>query len=199
MQKVIFDITYFHYLISDAIVPFIINEQVFFKNAAKVKRDGIEVGIKTHPFEETEMTVNYTYTNFKYDSYKTVNYTPSGSNEVNYSGNYEPSVPQQIVNFIFNYEFELSDDISGLLQWDCDYISKLYVDDANSETSPAYFYGNMMGGITYQNELLSAVIYAGVYNIFDKKYIGYVNINDYLKDIMNPESREVFIQVLISK
>ncbi len=186
MKKVTFDVTYFHYIISDAIVPFIINERVFFKNAAKVKRDGIEIGVKTKPFDETELLVNYTYTNFKYDSYKTVNYTPSGSEEINYSGNFEPSVPQQIVNFIFNYEFEINDDLSGLLQWDCDYITKLFVNDANSETSPAYFYGNIMGGITYQSELFGAVFYAGVYNIFDKKYVGFVNINDYLGRYYEP-------------
>jgi len=112
MKKMVFDITYFHYLITDEIVPFVINEQIFFKNAAKTRRDGIEVGLKTHPLEGTELTVNYTYTDFKYTSYKTVNPTPTGNVTVNYSGNYEPSVPKQIVNFIFNYDFELSEDIS---------------------------------------------------------------------------------------
>ncbi len=179
MKKVVFDITYFHYLLSDEIVPFVINEQTYFKNAAKTRRDGIEIGVTTHPFEETEMTVNYTYTNFKYTSYKTVNPTPSGNVTVNYSGNFEPSVPQQIVNFIFNYEFDINEDLSGLLQWDCDYISKLFVNDANSEDAPAYFYGNIMGGITYQGELFSAVLYASVNNIFDKKYVGFVNTNDF--------------------
>jgi len=180
MKKMVFDITYFHYLITDEIVPFVINEQIFFKNAAKTRRDGIEVGLKTHPLEGTELTVNYTYTDFKYTSYKTVNPTPTGNVTVNYSGNYEPSVPKQIVNFIFNYDFELSEDISGLLQWDCDYIDKLYVNDANSETAPAYFYGNIMGGVTFQSELFSAVLYAGIYNIFDKRYVGFVNTNDFL-------------------
>ena len=179
MRKIIFDITFFHYVIEDGIVPYTINQNVFFNNAAKTKRTGIEIGIKTHPFEETELLVNYTYTNFKYDSYVTVNHTPTGDITVDYSGNFEASVPKQIVNFIFNYEYEISEDISGLLQWDCDYIDKIYVDDANSETASAYFYGNIMTGITYQSELFSTVFYAGVYNIFDKKYVGFVNINDF--------------------
>jgi len=106
--------------------------------------------------------------------------------EVDYTGNYEPSVPQQIVNLIFNYEFKINDDLSGLLQWDCDYISKLYVNDANSETAPAYFYGNIMAGLTFQGELFGAVLYAGVNNIFDKRYIGFVNTNDYLGRYYEP-------------
>ena len=179
MKKIIFDITGFYYKISDEIVPFIINQKTYFRNAAKTNRFGIEMGIKTEPFEETEMVINYTYTNFKYDQFLTTNYTPSGEVSEDYSGNYEPSVPKHIGNFIFNYEFEISDDISGLLQWDCDYIAKLYVDDANSAYAPAYFYGNIMLGATYSTELLGIVFYAGLNNIFDKRYVGFVNINDY--------------------
>jgi iron complex outermembrane receptor protein len=96
-----------------------------------------------------------------------------------YSGNYEPSVPRHIVNFIFNYDFEITDDLSGLLQWDCDYIAKLYVDDANSAFAPDYFYGNIMLGAAYNTELLGVVFYAGLNNIFDRRYVGFVNINDY--------------------
>jgi len=179
MRKVTFDITYFYYRLTDEIVPFIFNEKTYFRNAARTNRMGIEIGIKTHPFEETEMLVNYTYTHFKYDEFNALNYTPSGVNHEDYSGNFEPSVPQQIVNFIFNYEFRLSDEISGLAQWDCDYIAKLYVNDANSETAPDFFYGNIMLGISYSTEFLGAVFYCGIYNIFDKRYIGFVNINDY--------------------
>jgi iron complex outermembrane receptor protein len=180
MKKVIFDVTGFYYNIADEIVPFIINEKTYFRNAAKTNRLGVEIGIKTEPFEETEMVVNYTFTHFKYDRFNTIEYFPNHEPvEADYSNNYEPSVPVHIVNFIFNYEFELTDNISGLLQWDCDYIGKLYVDDANSATAPAYFYGNIMLGATYSSELMGIVFYAGVNNIFDKRYVGFVNINDY--------------------
>ncbi|HSD62171.1 MAG TPA: TonB-dependent receptor, partial [Ignavibacteriaceae bacterium] len=96
MQRVVFDITYFHYLIAEEIVPYVINEQIYFKNAAKTRRDGLEIGLQTKPFDDTEVTVNYTITNFKYTSYKTVNPTTTGDTAVNYSGNFEPSVPEQI-------------------------------------------------------------------------------------------------------
>lgn len=181
MRKITFDITGFYYKISDEIVPYIINEKTYFRNAAQTNRIGVETGIKTHPFDETELLVNYTYTSFKYDEFNAVEYNPSGTVEKDYSGNYEPSVPQHIVNFIFNYEFELAEELSGLLQWDCDYISSLYVDDANSETSSEFFYGNVMFGITYGTERIGVVLYGGIYNIFDRRYVGFVNINDYYR------------------
>ena len=179
MKKIIFDITGFYYKITDAIVPFIIDQKTYFRNAAKTNRLGVEVGIKTEPFEETEMVINYTYTSFKYDKFLTTNYPPSGEVKEDYTGNYEPSVPRHIVNFIINYEFEITDDLSGLLLWDCDYIAKLYVDDANSAYAPDYFYGNIMIGGAYNTELLGVVFYAGLNNIFDRRYVGFVNINDY--------------------
>jgi len=180
MEKVFFDITFFYYKITDEIVPFIINQKTFFRNAAKTTRVGLETGIKTEPFEHVEMTVNYTYTNFKYDNYVTLNY--SGSEEpisIDYSNKYEPSVPKHIVNFILNYEFELADDFSALLLWDCDYISEMYVNDANTEKSAGYFYCNAMAGLAFNTEKIGSILFFGAGNIFDKRYAGFININDY--------------------
>lgn len=179
MRKVFFDITFFDYMINDEIVPFIINQKAYFRNAAKTHRVGLEAGIKTHPFKETEMTVNYTYTRFKYEEYKTQVFTPSGTVDEDYSGNVVPSVPQHIFNFIFAYEFEITEDISGLALWDCDYISEMYVNDANAEKSPPYFYGNFMVGTTVTLGNFSAVLYGGMNNIFDRRYSGFININDF--------------------
>ncbi|MCG6914837.1 TonB-dependent receptor [bacterium BMS3Abin03] len=179
MKKLFFDVTFFYYKITDEIVPFIINQKTFFRNAAKTKRIGLETGIKTEPFEQVEMTVNYTYTNFNYDNYTTTISSPTGTTMENYAGNYEPSVPRHIVNFILNYEMEISEDFSALFLWDCDYISKMYVNDANSEQSAGYFYGNVMAGLSFSNEYFGTVFYLGAGNIFDKRYAGFININDF--------------------
>jgi iron complex outermembrane receptor protein len=55
----------------------------------------------------------------------------------------------------------------------------MYVDDANTEKSPPYFYGNFMVGATITLENFSAVLYGGMNNIFDRRYSGFININDY--------------------
>ncbi len=179
MRKLFFEATFFNYKIKDEIVPFIINQTVYYRNAAKTNRMGVEIGVKSEPFEEIELTVNYTYTHFKYDSYPATVYTPSGSIHEDYSGNMVPSVPTHIVNFILNYEYEISDEISGLLQWDCDLISKMYVNDQNTASAPGYFYGNVMAGINFSFDQYSIIAYLGSNNIFDKRYIGFINTNDF--------------------
>jgi iron complex outermembrane receptor protein len=180
MRKVYFDVTYFNYTISDEIVPFSVGQQVYFRNAAKTNRQGIEVGFSSEPFEGVELTTNYTITNFKYKDYKATIYSSGPPVVEDYSGNYVPAVPQHIFNFILNYEFEISDDLSGLLQWDNDYITKMYANDNNSVAAPSYFYGNSMAGLNYQSKRFGIVAFVGVNNIFDKRYVGFVNINDVL-------------------
>jgi iron complex outermembrane receptor protein len=178
-RKVFFEVTYFNYLIKDEIVPFIINLKTYFKNAPRTRRAGLEIGFMSEPFEEIELTINYTFTDFYYESYLTDIYTPGGTIKEDYSNNRVPSVPEHIVNFILVKELELTEDISGLLVWDCDFISEMYVNDSNSEKSSAYFYGNFMAGLTYSNDHFDLTGFAGMNNIFDKRYASFININDY--------------------
>jgi iron complex outermembrane receptor protein len=179
MKKIIFEVTYFNYLIEDEIIPYVINLKTFFRNAAKTRRTGIEIGFMSEPFEETELVINYTYTNFFYEDYKAIIFNPGGSVIEDYKNNRVPSVPQHIINFIVVKELELSSKISGLLIWDCDYISRMFVNDKNSERTPDYFYANIMAGLTIDLDHYSITAFVGGSNIFDKRYVSFININDF--------------------
>jgi|WetSurMetagenome_2_1015567.scaffolds.fasta_scaffold25616_2 iron complex outermembrane recepter protein len=179
MRKVMFEATFFDYVIRDEIVPFTINQNTYFRNAIRTNRLGLELGFMCEPFEGVEWTTNYTLTNFKYNDYRALIQGPSGSYLEEYSGNFVPSIPQHILNFILNLEFEISDDLNGLFQWDCDYLSKMYANDLNTAVAPAYFYGNVMGGVNFSIGKVNTILYLGVNNIFDKRYVGYININDF--------------------
>ncbi len=179
MRKVKFELTFFNYVIQNEIVPFTINQNTFFRNATRTNRTGLECGFFCEPFEETELVFNYTLTNFKYTDYKAVIHGPSGDVTEDYNGNFVPSIPRHIFNLIFNYEYEISDNINGLLQWDCDFLTKMYANDGNTATSPGYFYGNVMAGINITTGKLNTIFYVGANNIFDKRYVGYININDF--------------------
>jgi iron complex outermembrane receptor protein len=199
MRKLFFEVTFFNYIIEDEIVPFVINQTAYFRNAAKTNRKGVEIGIKSEPIEGIELTTNYTYTHFRYDKYVATLYSPSGTTTANYAGNAVPSVPKHILNLIVNYEFEISEKVSGLLQWDCDYIAKMYVDDSNSEAVSPFFYGNSMAGINLMVEPFYIVGYVGVNNIFDKRYVGFVNVNDfYGRFLETGEPRNVYSGLRIS-
>jgi len=179
MRKVKFEATFFDYVVINEIIPFTINQNTFFRNATRTNRLGMEFGFMCEPFEGIEVVTNYTLTNFKYQNYSAIIQGPSSNTVENYDGNFVPSIPRHILNFIFNYEFEVSRNLNGLLQWDCDYLTSMYVNDKNSESAPSYFYGNIMAGVNFNVGKFNTVFYTGINNIFDKRYVGFININDY--------------------
>lgn len=179
MKKIFFEVTYFNYLISDEIVPFTINLKTYYKNAPKTRRTGLEIGFMSKPLDKTELTINYTFTNFYYESFISYENTPSGSVQMDYSHNKVPSIPRHILNFILVKEIDFSDELSGLIIWDCDYIGDMYVNDLNSEKNVGYFYGNFMAGLTLDNNFFTITCFIGANNIFDKRYASFININDF--------------------
>lgn len=129
-------------------------------------------------FEEVEVLVNYTYTDFKYSSYSAKTFDPIG-NLINadYTNNIVPAVPKHLFAFIAEHEFELFDNFYGLLQFDCDYVTKMFTDDQNTESTGSYFYVNPMAGINFVYKKFSALLSGGVKNIFNKRYVGFISIN----------------------
>jgi len=199
MRKMYFDITFFKYIIRDEIVPFVLSQKTYFRNAARTNKTGLEVGVKCEPIEGIELTTNYIYANFNYEDYLATIYGPSGTTQEDYTNNVVPSVPKHILNLILNYEFELTEHVSGLLQWDCDYISGMFVNDKNSESAPAYFYGNFLAGTSLALGDAALVAYAGVSNIFDRRYVGFININDFNGRYYEPgEPRSLFMGLKIN-
>lgn len=178
LEKAYFEVTFYNTKIENEIVPFVINDQTFFRNAGNTNRTGVESGFKFEMLEAIEMVVNYSYSDFKYDDYFAVNYSAGGDTLISdYSNNVVPAIPNSIFNFILNYQFKISDKYSGMLLWDMDYISDMFADDANTVVVPSYFYGNIMAGVTMNISDFYCILTSGIKNIFDEKYVGFVNVN----------------------
>lgn len=193
MKKMYFEATVFNYEIHDDIVPYTIDNLTYYRTATHTNRKGLELGIMTEPVDRVELSVNYVFTHFKYKDYKTLTNTPEGTTLVDYTDHFVPSYPQHIVNFVLNYEWYISKNLNGLLQFDCDYVAKMYVDDDNIKSTGAYFYSNPLAGLSFTYENLNILAFAGAYNLFNKKYVGYVNINDYYGRYYNTgEPRNIY-------
>lgn len=79
--------------------------------------------------------------------------------------------------FVLNYQFKLTKQFKGIVLWDMDYFTKMFVDDANTQDVSEYFYGNVMAGVTWDYKDFNLLLTGGIKNIFDRKYIGFININ----------------------
>jgi iron complex outermembrane recepter protein len=178
LEKSYFEVTFYDTRIEDDIVPFVINDKTYFRNAGNTTRTGVESGVKFEMFEGFELVANYSYADFHYSDYIAVNYNGVGDTiSADYSGKVVPAIPKSIFNFILNYEFKITNTYTGILLWDMDYVSSMFADDANTVVIPGYFYGNVLAGVTCNFKNFNILFTAGLNNIFDEKYVGFVNVN----------------------
>jgi iron complex outermembrane receptor protein len=200
LRKMFFDITFFNYDLKDDIVPFVIGGKSYYRNAAKTNRTGLELGFKSEPVERVDLMVNYIFTDFKYKEYDALVLDTLGNlMHQDYSNNKMPSYPSHTLNFILEYEYKISKNVSGLLVFDCDYVTKMYVDDKNSQSTSPYFYSNPMAGINLTLGKVNVLGFIGASNIFNKRYIGFINTNDFLGRFYEAgEPRNVYGGVNIS-
>ncbi len=200
LRKMFFDVTFFNYDISDDIVPFSIAGKTYFRNAAKTNRTGLEIGFKSEPVERVDLMINYIFTNFKYKEYDALVFDTLGIiTHQDYTNNKMPSYPSHMVNFILEYEYEVSKHVEGLLVFDCDYVTKMFVDDKNSQSTSPYFYSNPMAGINLSIGKMNILGFVGASNIFNKRFIGFINTNDFYGRFYEPgEPRNVYGGINIS-
>jgi iron complex outermembrane receptor protein len=177
-----FEATVFNLIIDDEVVPFEVYGDVFYRNSARTFRRGLELGGSINIYRGFRSNLAYTYSNFKYDKYiaRTITLDHTGQiiiADQDFSGNIPPSIPEHNLSTALIYEQSLSRNVVGFSKLNYRYISGLYVDDANSDKTQAYGLTNITVGLDLTYNMFNIVISGGVDNLFDKTYVGFVNIN----------------------
>lgn len=177
-----FEVTFFNSIISDEIVPFEIYGDVFFRNSAKTNRTGIEIGGNTSIKDGLKFALSYAYSKFKYDDYKTVSIDADslGNFKIktkDFTGNIVPSVPEHNLFTSLEYEHNFSYNFLGFVKGTLQYVSGLFVNDANEDKTKDYTLLGYTTGFEYKFEKFSLLLSGGINNILNKQYVGFVNIN----------------------
>ena len=137
----------------------------FFHNAGKSTREGLESAVSFQPMDNLTVSASYTYSDFNYDKYT----TPAGT----FDGNTIPGLPRNQIYAELNYQHP-----SGFYAvWDVLWVDKIYVDDANSESSSPYTVSNLRGGYKGQWGNWSISPFIGLNNLFDERYNANIRIN----------------------
>jgi iron complex outermembrane recepter protein len=174
------EMTFFYTKIKDAIVPFVVDNAVFYRNAAVVNRFGLEAGLNTEIIKGLKLKAAYTYSDFKYDEYKSFSIDEFGNESYkDYSGTYEPSNPKHMISADLSYQYTFQKYYTFFVKANEQYIDRMYVDDFNTDSLKTESYNliNAQIGvdITYKNFRILA--FGGMNNILDKKYVAFININ----------------------
>ncbi len=182
-----FDVTYFNTKINDEIVPFEVFGDVFYRNAAKTDRTGLEIGANTLVLNGLQVKTSYTYSDFSYDAFtaRIIGADSIGNmviNDINYDGNSVPSVPKHNLSFTLSYDRKFHEALTGFAKLSYNNVSGMYVDDGNSEMSDGYSVFNSNIGFEWIVDRFQFVASCGVNNVFDETYVAFVNINSAQKE-----------------
>lgn len=175
-----FEIAFYHTKIDDVIVPFVVNNEVYFRNAAQSKRTGLEAGISSELVKGLTLKGSYAYQNFKYDKYLAGRIDLSGNlTNVDYSGNKEPSNPDNFFTGELMYQHTLAKKYTLYVKSSVQYVGSMFVDDANRDSlkTEPYTLVNAQVGIDCDFKNFRLVAYGGLNNIADKKYVAFINTN----------------------
>lgn len=113
--------------VDDAIVPFQgAGEEVFFRNAGRASRDGIEVEVDWTPDPRFELSLAYTFQDFVFEEFTT--------DQGDISGRREPGVPRHRV--MAGLRLRLPSGLGAEL--DASWVDAFPVDDANRFTNWAH-------------------------------------------------------------
>jgi len=177
-NNVNFEVTFFNIFIENEIIPFEVYGDVFFRNAAKTTRNGLEVGGSVDVIKGLNLQASYTFSDFTYDEYIALNIDENlDTTSQNYAGNYAPSVPQHNAFFAASYSHMFTPNITGFIRGSVRYVSGMYVDDTNSDKTDDYTTLNAGIGLDMVFGKFNLLLSGGVNNISDLVYAGFVNIN----------------------
>lgn len=177
-NNVSFEVTFFNIFIENEIIPFEVYGDVFFRNAAKTTRNGLEVGGSVDVVKGLNLQASYTFSDFTYDEYIALNIDEElDTTSQNYAGNYAPSVPQHNLFFAASYTHMFTPEITGFIRGSARYVSGMYVNDANSQKSDDYTTLNAGIGLDMVFGKFNLLLSGGVNNIADQVYAAFITIN----------------------
>ena len=177
-----FEATLFNLNIDNEVVPYEIYNEVFFRNAAKTIRRGIELGSKIVIVKDLDFTFSYTYSDFTYNSYTAlaINIDSIGNiieTKEDYSGNIVPSVPKNNLFLALSYGHTLTKHVDAFAKLSYSGISGLWVNDANTDKTSGYQLLNSVIGFDMKYGKFNVLISGGVNNMLDEVYVGFTNTN----------------------
>ncbi|MEJ2196751.1 MAG: TonB-dependent receptor [Ignavibacteriaceae bacterium] len=181
LRKIQFGATFFSININNEIVPFEVFGDVFFRNAAKTNRIGLELGTEMEIIPRLNIVLSYTYSDFTYETYSArsiqLDSTGLSETEQDYSGNIVPSVPEHNLYLSLFYSQPFSRNMNVFIKVSYIGVSGLWVNDANSVKTDAYNIMNSVLGLDMVFGDFNLMLSSGVNNIFDLVYVGFTNTN----------------------
>ena len=152
--------------VHDELIPFDIpasNGRRYFRNAGRTSRRGAELGIGVN-LRSLDLGAAYTYANYRF-----VDFTVDTAH---YAGNRIPGIPRQVLQGSASLRLPFVTVVG-----EASVADRMFVNDANSESSPGYAIFNMRVVSSAALRHSAAEVTLGVQNLLDTKYVSSVSVN----------------------
>jgi iron complex outermembrane recepter protein len=177
-RDIIFETTLFNIIIDNEIVPYEIFGEVYFRNAAITNRRGLEFGVDMELLRGLRFQGSYTFSDFTYDTYEALAINQDLTETIeNYDGNEVPTVPKHNFFTALSYAHAFAQNITGFIRGSYRFVSGMYVNDANTDKTDDYGLLNAGIGADFVFGKFNLLLSAGVNNIADEVYVGFITIN----------------------
>lgn len=167
VERLRYSVALFHIDLDDQLVPFEQNDDVFYRNAGRTRRDGLEASLDYRLSDAWGLTLAYTLSDFEFEDYVV-------DGEV-LDGNDNPGVPENQLYAELSYVSPRG--WYGFL--DVLHVGRLYADERNTSAARVdpYQLANLRLGRRLGLGSLQADAFVGVNNLFDEDYFANVRIN----------------------
>jgi iron complex outermembrane recepter protein len=173
-SRVQYDVALFDSNIHDELVPYATPTsagRMFFRNAGKTRRNGVEVALMTDVGPVT-LASTYAYSHFRFRSFATVTTVQGRLVTTEFGGNTIPGIPEHQAQLGATWRIR-----NAFLAAEGVAKSEVFVNDANAASAPGFAILNLRAGGTaiFGQPRLSPMI--AVNNVFDRQYVGSVAVN----------------------
>lgn len=147
-----------------------------FQNAGRTERTGLELGGTLYFGSHGRIDLAYSWINARYqDDCQTATCGSGASPERRLAANNRiPGIPEHM-GFV---GIGWAPETGWQLGLEGRYLSKIYVNDGNTQSAPGYFAASLSSGYVWETGPWRLASYARIDNMFDRQYAGSVIVNE---------------------
>jgi iron complex outermembrane receptor protein len=168
-EKHFYEVAVFNIEVDDELIPFEVPlspGRVFFQNAGRSNRDGIEFSLRANPTDRLRATLSYTYSDFEFDEFVDANLN-------DFAGNTIPGIGEHVLFAEIAYRHERG----WYAALDLLHSGDQYADNANAVLEDGYALGNLRMGFEKELDSMTISPFLGINNLFDETYNANIRIN----------------------
>ena len=166
-RRLFYDLALFSVRVRDEITPYELNGRTFYDNAARTRRDGLELMLEHQTTERLTLILAYTYSDFEFEDF----FDEQQNQDV--SGNRLPGLPRH--HLFAEAAWRWSN--GAFLVVDGDYAGQVHAENSNETEVDDYLVAGLRGGREWRLGGRALTLYAGIKNLFDEDYIANLRIN----------------------